>query len=467
VRLLRFARSVWTTELGGLARDSIYVGTAQAAVSAADLVQIVLVTHLLGLKAYGRLALAMTVVALVGQFFDVRVGPAVTTFAARRMKDGVGAAAGIFRFGYLIDGVTGLLGFGAVAAVAPFLGPHLVGRDGSKLVLLYGLTLLASTLDESSVSILRLLDRFRLITFYAICLEALRIGLVAVALVLYHSVLGVIVALLLYDVIGAIAIAAFALAAFRTDSGGRGLTTPAVGAAADDRRPMLKMVLQTNVVSYGRLAQVQLPAVLLGAISGVTDVAVYKIATAAAAGIGRLVDPGFAALLPRISRLWASGGGLEIRRLVKSASLIAGGAMAAILVLFTILRFPIIDVLGGAHVPRSAGTVLILVAVAQAVNGVVFWNYPLLYASGRAGLVAKIALLGGVVQTAVMLALIPSFGAIGAASALLASQAVVNAAATIYAARSLQRPSVGLGRGSTLVTSADPASVSRSEIEIG
>jgi len=461
-------RSLWTSELGGLARDSVYVGIAQAAVSIADLVQIILVTHILGLTEYGRLALAVTVVALVGQFFDVRVGPAVTTFGARKMAHGVGAAAGVFQFGYLIDGVTGLLGFGAVAAVAPFLGPHLVGGDGSKLVVLYGLTLLASTLDESSVSILRLLGRFRLITFYTICLEGLRIVFVAMGLLLFHNLLGVILALLLYDVIGAIAIAGLAVATFHNESGVTLLATPVVAAAAEDRRPMMKMVLHTNVVSYGRLAQAQLPAVLLGAISGVTQVAVYKIATAAAAGIGRLVDPAFAALLPRISRLWAADRRGEIQRLVKSATLIASAALTTTLVLFIILRFPIIDLLGGTDVPRSAATVLILVAAAQVVNGVVFWNYPLLYASGRAGLVAGIALLGGFVQTALLLALIPSSGAVGAASALLVSQVLVNVAATIYALRSLQEPGGGLDTRSRVVTSADSASARpRSEIDLG
>jgi O-antigen/teichoic acid export membrane protein len=467
-RLPRSVRSLWTAELGGLARDSVYVGAGQAAISIADLVQIILVTHLLGLTEYGRLALTVTVVALVGQFFDVRVGPAVTTFGARKMNHGIRTAGGVFQFGYVIDGVTGLLGFAAVAAVAPFFGPHLVGGDGTELIVLYGLTILVSTLDETSVSILRLLDRFRLITFYTIGVETLRIVFVAGGLMLSRSLLSVILALLLYELIGAIAIAAFAGASFRVESGGTRLTTLAIRTVAEDTRPMMKMVLHTNVVSYGRLAQVQLPAVLLGALSGVTQVAVYKIATAAAAGIGRLTDPAFAALLPRLSRLWIEQRRAEIQRLIRSATLIASAAMATMLVLFVVLRFPIINLLGGEDVPRSAGTVLILVAVAQVVNGIVFWNYPLLYASGRAGRVARIALLGGFVQIAAMLVLIPVFDAIGAATALLLSQIVVNAAATIYASRCLHVPRAGSGQHARPVTSADPASTKpRSEVDVG
>ena len=70
---------------------------------------------------------------------------------------------GIFQLSYLIDAIAGVLSFAIVAALAPFIGPRLVGRDGTLLIVLYALTLLISTVDETSVSVLRLLDRFRLL----------------------------------------------------------------------------------------------------------------------------------------------------------------------------------------------------------------------------------------------------------------------------------------------------------------
>jgi hypothetical protein len=65
-------RRARASELGGLAGDSFYVGIWQGTISVADLVQIALVTHALGLHQYGRLAIVMSFVVLVGQFFDVR-----------------------------------------------------------------------------------------------------------------------------------------------------------------------------------------------------------------------------------------------------------------------------------------------------------------------------------------------------------------------------------------------------------
>ena len=141
-----------------------------------DLVQLALITHVLGLDELGRLALVLSFVVLVGQFFDLRIGTAVTTFGARRLATGdLRGLAGATQFGYLLDATTGILGFAVVAALAPIVGPSLIGDQGTLLILLYGLTLLASTTNESSVSILRLFDRFRLVAFYSIGLESARV----------------------------------------------------------------------------------------------------------------------------------------------------------------------------------------------------------------------------------------------------------------------------------------------------
>src|SRR5205823_1322346 len=110
-------RAFRRTELGGLAHDSFHIGIWQGAVSVADLVQLALITHILGLTAFGRLALAMSFVVLVGQFFDVRVGTATTRFGAGRLVAGdVEGFAGLFQLSYLIDAFAGVVGFAIVAS---------------------------------------------------------------------------------------------------------------------------------------------------------------------------------------------------------------------------------------------------------------------------------------------------------------------------------------------------------------
>jgi O-antigen/teichoic acid export membrane protein len=422
-------------EFGGLATDSFHVAIWQGAVSVADLVQMALITHVLGLNELGRLALALSFVVLVGQFFDVRVGAALTTFGARRLaaQDAEGLA-GVFQFSYLIDVVTGVAAFGIVAVASPFVGPHLVGPSGTLLILLYALTLLISTADESSIGVLRLLDRFPLIAGYTLGLESLRVGMVAGALAISPSLTAVLLALVAYDLLQAVTNLVAATHVFRVVED-RSLWRSSLS-AFQERRQMLRMVFHTNLVSYARITQVQLPTLLLGALSTLTQVGLYKVGTAAGAIVGRLADPAYAAVLPRFSRLWAANRRGDLRRLVQRATLVSCTAMALALLIVIVLRDPILRLLGGSG-GAGAVWVLVLSGVGYAVNGALFWNVGVLYAAGRSGVVAVVALVVVGLQTALLAALAPFYGANGAAVALLVGMVASNALATLLSLRVL------------------------------
>jgi len=241
-------------------------------------------------SALGRFALATSFVVLVGQFFDVRVGTATTRFGAQRLVErDVPGLLGIFQLSYLIDALAGVLSFAIVAALAPFIGPRLVGRDGTLLIVLYALTLLISTVDENSVSVLRLLDRFRLLAGCSAAVEGLRIAALSVALMINAGLTSVLVALIAYDLAGAGVNLVAANSVFRRRFA-RALRLPRLSALRTNN-PMIRMVMQTNVVSYARIAQVQLPTLLLGAITSATQVGYYKIGSSAAAAVGRVADP--------------------------------------------------------------------------------------------------------------------------------------------------------------------------------
>lgn len=427
-------------ELGGLAGDSFFAAIWQGSSSVADLAQIALVTRALGLHEFGRLAIVMSFVVLVGQFFDVRVGSAATMFGARRLRArDLSGTTGVFQFSYLIDASTGILGFAVVAALAPFVGPRLLGGGGTALILLFALTLLISTVDESSVTVLRLLDRFKLLAAYTSALQVLRLALVAGALVVSQTLTAVLIALVIFDLVGAVANVVATALVYRS-SLGRSLFASAIGHFAE-KRQMLRMVFHTNVVSYGKLAQAQLPTLLVGAVSGATQAGLYRLGSAGGAMVGRLSDPAYAAVLPRLSRMWAEGRAAEIRRLIKRATLLAGLVMAATLVALVLLRGPVLELLGGRG-GRAAATVLVLAAVAQAVSGTQFWNIGFLYAAGRSGTVSLIALFGTLLQIAFLVPLVVVFNATGAAAAFLVSTAVTNLAATFISMRVLRNESL-------------------------
>jgi O-antigen/teichoic acid export membrane protein len=442
-------------ELGGLAGDSLYVAIWQGATSVADLVQIALITHVLGLDQYGRFAVVVAFAMLVGQFFDVRVGVAATTLGATELRRDARRAAGIFQLSYLIDTVTGLLGFVVVVGLAFVVGPGLVGGNGTLLILLFATTVLASTVEDSSMAILRLLDRYRLVAGYTVGLETARVALIGGALLISQGLVAVILALLVQRLLVTAVQATTAAASFRQSTGRALFGEAALDAVADVRRRMLSTVLHTNVVSYARLAQTQLPTVVLGAISGPVQAGLYKIGMAAAAAVGRLADPAYAALLPRLSRLFAAGRQRSVKRLIERASLISIPVMVAAFALLVALRRPILDLLGGQDA-TDAAPVLVAGAAAYAINGAVFWNIGVLFAAGRARVVAVIAIAGALTQVVLLIPLVLVLDATGAALSFLGSMALANFVTTVIALRLLARGDQGApGRdSSTLVLDA-------------
>jgi O-antigen/teichoic acid export membrane protein len=203
-----------------------------------------------------------------------------------------------------------------------------------------------------------------------------------------------------------------------------------------------------------------LPTVLIGAIVGVTEAGIYKIGAAAATVVGRLADPATSALLPRIARLWAGGRRREVRRLIKRTSLVSIAVMTLVLAAVILFRSPILKLLGGGESADISGAVavLILMGVAQAVNGALFWNIGVLYVTGRTRLMAWVYMVAAVTQIALLAPLILAFHAAGAALTFLVVMIGINIVCTHVALADLRS-------GDEEGTAIDPLSETRASTE--
>jgi O-antigen/teichoic acid export membrane protein len=433
------ARSILGHEFGGFASDALHLSSWQVAAALAQFAQIALVTHRLGLHEYGRLALVIGVTVLISQFFDLNVGVAATTFGAAKLRTDPTGARSVFQFTYFMDGVTGLTAFVVAVSLAVAIGPRLIGANGTQLLILYAVVMLCSTLDNSSISILRLLDKFKVFALAATLIEGLRLGLIVVALSLRSSLTAVIVAMLIAAAVGGLLQLVLAAWLFRREVGQTSLFRRTPRVPPGERRAILKTMWHTNVISYVRLAQVQLPTVVLGAISGATQVGIYKIGTAAASVPAKLMDPGQMALLPRIARLWAEGRVSEVEKLIRRISYVSAGFTAlGVILLAGPLARPVLELLGGSETANKARGVLIISALALGISAALFWNSAVLFSAGRARTLSRFYVLTGLTQCLLLVPLALWFGAVGAALALLGSQILGNALSTREALKCLR-----------------------------
>ena len=277
--------------------------------------------------------------------------------------------------------------------------------------MLYGLTLIASTVDDTSTSLLRLLGRFKLISLYNIAREAARLVIVAAALVAFHSLIAVAIALVVHDVLAAGGIATLSSSIFARYTNRKvRIRQPALKAAREVRRPMLVMVFNMNIVTYGRLVQAQAPTLLLGVYSTATEVGIFKVATAVAAAVGTLYLPAWNAVMPRLSQLWVRRDIRAIRGLIRQGTKIAFLFLGTAGLLAIVFRSPLLTIFGSSKA-TAGGAVLAISVLTQVINGTTFWNDSLLYAMGRSGLVTAIYVPGLLILLPFLLVMLPAWGA--------------------------------------------------------
>lgn len=374
----------------------------------------------------------------MGQFFRVRVGYTAVSFGASALDTDRSSAAGIFQYCYRIDLITGVVALAIVAVLAPLIGPGLVGDRSVELLPLFALTLIVAVPEETSLAVLRLFDRFRLVAIYSVITDAGRVALTVVALFVFESLTAVVVVLILGKLARGAVSAGAAVRVFNSSSTDARLGAPAIRSIlGTERRDMRKVLFYTNFITCGRISQVQLPTLLLGALAGPLETGIYKIDTATAAVLGKAIDPAPRRCCRAMARLWSASNLGAVRRLVLCASLISVPAMLVLLGLLVALREPVLELLGGGEA-AAAGTVLILAATAQTLYGAVFWHTTVLLAARRATVISAMTLTAGAIQVAALLILVPEDGAAGAAAALLLSQGLTSLVLVFMALRMLR-----------------------------
>ncbi|MCA1726252.1 MAG: oligosaccharide flippase family protein [Actinobacteria bacterium] len=437
----RLSGRVLGTEARGFAKDSGALAISTAIVQVGHLLTIVLIARGLGLRELGRFSLVISFVAVVGQFFDVRIDKAVITFGAMRASSNMNRVAEIVKLGFVVDTVTGVAAFAVVAGAASLLGHALVGPGGAGLLILYAITLALSFGDDTGKGVLQLFSRYGVLTAFAVCQELLRLTLVAAAVLVVGSLRAVILALVVVDLAAAVAYPLLSAAAFRRAAGGTRLSLLRRPAAPKDRTPMLKMIFHTNLVSYAKVIQARAPILVLGAFATPLDVGVYRIGMSAASVLGAISDPALKAVHPRIARLWAAGRRVEVSTLLKQASRVSVPLMAVAGAGLLLARRPLLDFAGaGGNVDRAA-LVLAIGLAGFAASGAAFWNTQVLLATGRSGRVAFVTLATSVgVHLPLLLLLIPAWGVTGAAVATAAAMTISTGWTTIEALRVLRDP---------------------------
>ena len=362
-------------------------------------------------RAFGDYATVIFTTGFLQSFFDLTVEEALVKYGFRYVtREDWGRLRALFRSALWVKLAGSLLGAGGLlvfAALAP-------SRLTVPILLAAGIPL-GQSLEGLAGSALYLRGRYDVRAAFLTWSMALRLAGVGVGahFGLSEAVAGVLAGQLLaaasVGLAGRLALRRFP----------RGTQRP----LGEERREIVSFVLQSSAATGVLSLRGGLGPLLLGAVTGTTQVGLFKVAQAPQSGFQALSAPARMVLLTEQTRDWEGGRQSVVLRGVRRYSLVA--------FLLSIVAVPplyvfvpdLIRLVNGARYVGASGAARIFVLVA-AVQLIVGWTKSFPVSIGRPGL--RIWTHG--VETLVVLPLIVVlgnfWGATGAAGAMLAGMCV-------------------------------------------
>jgi O-antigen/teichoic acid export membrane protein len=191
----------------------------------------------------------------------------------------------------------------------------------------------------------------------------------------------------------------------------------------DDRREILRFVVQSSVATGVISLRTSLVPVLLGIVAGPTSVGLFRVAQAPQSGLAAASSPIRLILLTEQTRDWERGERATVVRGVTRFSLAALGAMVVTVPPFLLLMPWLVETVFGAEYTGAvtAARIVLLSAAFQLVLG---WTKSFPTSIGRPGLRILTHGIEGAVTLPLVLVLGSIWGVSGAAAAMLVATGV-------------------------------------------
>lgn len=423
------------------------------------IVQTGLMARMLGPEGIGTIALFGAVCVLLGSVLKVASAEPAMTYVIQALTEGDDAQASHFiRYFYLLDFLTSLVAFSAVALSALFVPRLLNLAPGLEwLQALFGLTLVFQSTYWTSHALLRVADRFSWTFYHSVVHSVTKTALVALLFVAKAGLTEVAFLLVGLSLLDGLSLYLMARLALRR----KGLrhvrqSVPWWHVPGEIRRFQMLGYGRQLIKSMNRSAD----TLMIGYIGSPLQVGFYRAGKQIADQAQLPVQGFLVSLFPEYSRLYFSGDIHRLRRLVgRFFSLFLGLGLLASLVLWFGAERIIRIILGDGFLP--AKDVVRIVMISAVVRLVMSSIYPLPAAVGRAGPALRSMMAAIGVQVVVIFWLVPRQGALGAAWANVAyfvTWAVVLLPSVL---KVLQGPGAEAGQGKSEVRhrKVEPADV--------
>lgn len=370
----------------------------------------------LGPEKFGVFALILTYAQMIGNLVQFQSWKGVIRYGALHLSGGFHDRLGrLFGFTCALDIGSALAGAGIALVGVPLLGPLMHWEAHEQTLAASFAAILLLTTGATSTGMLRLFDRFDLVAYCEFIGPLVRLTGALIAWSLGASV----AALLWIWAVAAVAqfVVQWMVAVTATHAPIMlGLARFKEALRENDR--ILPFMLQTNVSNSVSMFWTQLGTLAVGAVVGPAEAGGFRFARRLSKGVLRPIQPAILAIYPEMTRMVAENDHRQLRKMVIRASGLAA-ALACVIVFGTwIAGRQLLSALAGSQF-LFAYPFLVLLTVASAIELVGFVFEPLQNAHGRSWNVLRSKLWAAAVYSAMLIIMLPTIGALGAAWAAI------------------------------------------------
>ena len=411
-----------------VARQTFWMGSITGVEVVRGLAQVSITARILGPEGFGALAVIVAVSALIHGLVGLPGGDTVTTFVTRSVTEGRREEAGaILRLTMVVSQGLSLAAYAIIVALA-LTSSSLLGISDTHVnaLLLYGLLGVSLATGSEALAVLRLADRMNLGLVITVAATLTSLGLIVLAWRTDGGLPAVVTAYVAAAVVNGIGMFAAAVASARKAGADGFLTSLSLRAPSDVVRFQFGTFARTKL---GALVQ-NLDSVLMAQFAAQADVGIYRAARQIADMARRPFQLIRFGVQPEYSRQWYSGEGTELRRSFRRFAIVSVSLAAVGFALLAILHKPIIGLVLGDGFAEASSPLLIMIPGAFVASTAVYSILPVATGRNSPMLVSMIA--GLVAFVAVMVWLVPQYGAEGAAWARTTYSLVATLALTPF-----------------------------------
>ena len=413
--------------------------TGRAANGVMGLITLSIMARGLGAEVFGIVVLVQTYVLVISGLTTFQSWQALIRYGAISLKsEDPCEFQNLLKFTMVLDVIGIVIGLAVGYLAAPLIGPFLKWNSDVVVYAQAYSFLILFTVIATPIGVLRLFDRFDLLTFQASIAPLCRMIGVSIALALDAPLWGYLVAWFVAGGVGGIAL--IVLGWLEVSRRGRLVNMSwSFRGLSRGHDSIWRFSIVSNFHSSLQLVTGHMAVFLVGFVAGPTAAGLYKIAKDVSTTLTKPAEMLNQSIYPEFARLGSEAHWHAFPRLILRSGALGGGAGLTLLAICYVAGEAFLSLIFGADFTAASGVLTLLVAAATlTIAG--FSMDPALYAMGRPGIplqVNIVAVLGIFLPLLIFLG--DRRGADGAGIAALASSAFIFLAMSLFTTLELRK----------------------------